>query len=269
MADTTAQVYLKNRVIDNFSKHVETYDDNAGIQKLAADKMIASLEPWLDIIPPGPILEIGCGTGFITEHILRLFPQKEIYVTDISGDMVAFCKQKMDNKGLLSDRVKFGVMDGESLKNAEKYAFIISGFTVQWFNDTMFGGYSMIDALKPGGLLLFSFPGDHSFSQWKMMCQDLEIPYTGNKLPDEERLVVQLSMKPVFVDSFSEYVPERYESVAEFFRKMKRIGAGTPTNDKQLTNSQMKRLIAYWEDKYPDVVEVDYQLVYVAVKKND
>ncbi|HKJ32043.1 MAG TPA: methyltransferase [Balneolales bacterium] len=269
MAENITKKDLKNQIKDNFSTHTSMYDEFANIQKLAAEKMIASLQPWMDIIPHGPILEIGCGTGFVTELMLQLFPNRDIFVTDASYEMVKVCEQKMYEKELVTDRVKFGVLDGDELKETQKYALIISGFTAQWFKDAMLASYAMVDALKPGGLLLFSFPGDHSFSQWKAMCQDLDYPYTGNKLPEEDRLVVQLSMKPGFVDSFSEIVPERYDSVPDFFRSLKKIGAGTPTNDKQLSNAQMRKLINYWTQKYPDIVEVDYQLVYIAFQKND
>ena len=269
MAENITKKDLKIQIKDNFSKHTVSYDNHATIQKLAADKMIASLRPWMDIIPRGPILEVGCGTGFVTEQILHLFPEREIFVTDASYEMVKYCEQKMYRQGLLDNRVKFGVLDADTLKENKKYALIISGFTAQWFNDAMLTSYAMVDALKPGGLLLFSFPGDHSFAQWKSMCQDLNIPFTGNELPEEDRLVVQLSMKPGFVDSFSEIVPERYQSVPDFFRSLKHIGAGTPTNDKQLSSTQMRKLINYWAQKYPDVVEVDYQLVYIAFQKND
>lgn len=269
MAENITKEDLKKQIEKSFASHIKNYDQYATVQKLAANKMVDSLKPWMDIIPRGPILEIGCGTGFVTEKIIQLFPERDIFVTDISYDMVKHCENKMYQKGLLNNNVKFGVLDADSLKEVEKYAFIISGFTAQWFKDAMMTGYAMVDALKPGGLLLFSFPGDHSFPQWKMMCQDLDIPYSGNSLPEEDRLVVQLSMKPVFVDSFSELVPERYDNVASFFKSIKHIGAGTSTNDKQLTNSQMRELINYWEQKYPDVIEVDYQLVYIAVKKND
>lgn len=269
MAENTAIKSLKNQIKENFSNHITTYDKNASVQKLAADKMIESLKPWLDIIPSGPILEVGCGTGFVTEKLLQLFPDREVFVTDLSYEMVKFCERKMHRENLLSNNVKFGVLDGDDIKDVEKYALIISGFTIQWSKDAMTSAYAMIDALKPSGLLLLSFPGDHSFTQWKMMCQDLQIPYTGNKLPEEDRLVVQMSMKPVLVDSFSEIIPERYDSVTDFFKSLKNIGAGTPTNNERLTKSQMQSLINYWEKKYPDVVEVDYQLVYVAAKKND
>ncbi len=252
------------------SKIVSRYDDYAAIPRLAAEKMTASLEPWLELVPSGPILEVGCGTGLVTERLLPLFPGREIIISDISPDMIEICKHNLSEKGLLRDSVRFEVLDAEKIKEVEKYALIISGYTIQWFSDAMTGGYALIDALKPTGLLILSFPGSKCFFQWKKACEELDIPFTGNALPELDRLGVQFSMKPVLIDSFDEIYPERYDNALGFFKTLKNTGETVKIDkDKRLSVGQMRALLAQIDSKSQSVIEMGYHLIYMAARKNE
>lgn len=262
----------RKRIIDAFSGSAGHYEEFADIQQLAAGQLIKSLRPWIDLVPRGPILEIGCGTGFVTRDLIRMFPHHEMVVTDISPAMLDRCRKNLESENLLSDKISFRALDGEKLDEVEHYALIVSGFTLQWYHDPMFGLYRMVDALVPAGLLLISFPGDRSFPEWKRYCEQLDIPYTGNRLPNKEKLAVQISMKPLLIDEFEEMYAQSYETAQDFFRSLKKIGAATPLpsgrrQPGKLSPAQLRRLIRYWNNKRPDGIQVNYNLVYIAGRK--
>ncbi len=50
-----------------------------------------------DFVAPSQILEIGCGTGYMLQHLHRQFPSAEITGIDISSDMLAVAQQKVSN----------------------------------------------------------------------------------------------------------------------------------------------------------------------------
>lgn len=76
MGQTVPEVNTLNKqVAENFGRSVSDYHKQAEVQKEVADRLIASLEPWRDILPPGPILEVGCGTGFVTQGLVDLYPK--------------------------------------------------------------------------------------------------------------------------------------------------------------------------------------------------
>ena len=261
---------FKREMIAAFSKMAVTYDEYAAIPRLAAEKLTASLEPWIDMVPDGPILEIGCGTGLVTEKILTLFPGRTFIISDISSNMVEICKDRLKRKGLLHDKISFKVLDAEELKKKDEFALIVSGFTIQWFQDAMFVGYNLIDALKHTGLLIMSFPGSRSFYQWKSACDELQIPYTANTLPEWDRLGVQYSMKPVLIDTFDEIYPERYDSALDFFKTLKKTGAYVQKKkDKRLSFRQFRKLLNHMDSKSESVIEIGYHLVYMAIRKNE
>ena len=190
-------------------------------------------------------------------------------ISDISPEMLDICKHNISEKGLLRDGIRFEVLDAEKINDIEKYALIISGYTLQWFSDAMTGGYALIDALKPTGLLILSFLGSKSFFQWKSACEALDIPFTGNALPELDRIGVQFSMKPVLIDTFDEIYPERYDNALGFFRSLKNTGEAVKVDkDKKLSVGQMRALLAQIDSKSQSVIEMGYHLVYMAARKN-
>lgn len=256
----------RKQVALNFGKSVEDYHRYAEVQQSVAKRLIASLEPWRDIIPPGPILEVGCGTGYVTEGLLDLYPERDKVITDISPEMVDFCRNRFTGTSTIS----FSQLDAEQLNtDAPQYGLAVSGFTAQWFKDPALTLGKMMEATKPGGLLLASFPGSKSFPEWRACCRELGIPYTGNELPDTEEIVVKMSTGPVQVDYYEDTVIQKFDSAAGFFRHLKTIGANTrnDTKGRSLKPSEMKMLIDHWNSECKGRIQVSYHIIFLAVKR--
>lgn len=256
---------FKDEIADNFGKAVSSYHKHAEVQKGVADRLIASLEPWRDILPPGPILEIGCGTGFVTEGIIELYPKREKIITDIAPEMTEFCRQRFDK----AENIRFRALDAEQISTEQpEYAMTVCGFTAQWFKNPALTLGKMMEATKPGGLLLASFPGSESFPEWKECCRELGIPFTGNTLPDTEEMVVKMSTGPVQVDYYEDTVRQKFSSALDFFQHMKTIGAGTRREGRALKLSEMKMLMNHWDAQQNDDITVSYHVVFLAVKRD-
>lgn len=266
MSHTATDLHpAKSDIAQNFGKSVDYYQKHAEVQKEVARRLIASLEPWREIIPPGPILEVGCGTGFVTEGLTELYPKREKIVTDLSPEMVAFCKERFES----ADNITFDVLDAEQISKGEpEYAMTVSGFAAQWFEDPALTLGKLMEATRPGGLLLASFPGSESFPEWKEYCKELGIPFTGNTLPDTEEVVIKLSTGPVQVDYYEDTVTQKFDSAADFFRHLKGIGAGSRKEGRALTPAEMKLLINHWDSKSRGEITVSYHVVFLAVKRD-
>lgn len=256
---------VKQQIASSFGDAVSYYDNHADVQREVADRLIASLEPWRDIIPSGPIIELGCGTGFVTEGLVELYPEKEIQVTDLSEEMVEYCRQRFTDRKNLS----FRVQDAEDVPYDEPhYAMTVSGFTPQWFKDPAQTLGRWLQATKPGGLLLASFPGNESFPEWRDHCEELGLPFTGNKLPDVEEMVIKMSVGPAQVDYYEDTVTENYESARDFFRELKKLGAGTQRGGRSLTPKELSLLIDHWDSSTEGSIRVSYHVVFLAVKRD-
>tara|TARA_R110000868_G_scaffold396971_2_gene669444 strand:+ start:23729 stop:24532 length:804 start_codon:yes stop_codon:yes gene_type:complete len=265
MKSTEQPLKYSEKITESFSKSVQNYHEKAEVQKKVAEGLNASIRPWKDIIPPGPILEVGCGTGFLSELMLNEFPTRNFVLTDASSEMVSFTEERLGN----SARTKFETLNVDEIENpTPQYSLIVSNFAAQWFEDTAIGLEKLTQMLNPGGILLTAFPGNHSFMEWYECCLELGIPYTANPLPDVEEVVVKLSLNPVQVDYYENDLFQNFNSSMDFLRSLKDIGAGISTTDKSLNTKQLKLLTSFWDKKTNNQIKAKWHVVYLAVKKD-
>lgn len=256
---------MKANIRGNFSDSVQYYHEHASLQENIADRLAKALKPWQYSIPDGPVLEIGAGTGFLTKHLLKMFKERDLIISDMSDEMVQFCK----NEYFEFDSISFETLDAEQADwQEERYALIAGNYVAQWFKQPALTLSKIAASLKPGGLLLISFPASESFSNWRQYCLDLGLPYTGNSLPDLERVVIDLSMGPFKVDYYEDDMIETFEDVFDFFRHLKNMGASTNLNNKMLSVKQLKLLNDYWLEKDNGKVNVQYHTAFIAAKRD-
>ncbi|GAB5408778.1 MAG: hypothetical protein BalsKO_11430 [Balneolaceae bacterium] len=265
MKSTEPTLISKEKVFKSFSKSVEKYHQKAEIQRKVAEGLRASIQPWKEIIPPGPILEFGCGTGFLSELMIDEFPAREFLITDASKEMVSFTKNRIGS----SELVQFEQLNVDEIVAPEPtYSLIVSNFAAQWFDDTAVGLENLTKMLNPGGIMVTAFPGSHSFMEWYECCLELGLPYTANPLPDIEEVVVKLSLNPVQVDYYENDLFQDFSSSMEFFKHIKEIGAGTSISGKQLSAKQLKLLTTFWDNKANNQIKAKWHVVYLAVKRD-
>lgn len=256
---------LKQQISEAFGDAAPYYDEHAEVQREVADRLIASLEPWRDILPSGPIIELGCGTGFVTKGLAELYPNREIQVTDLSDEVVEYCRKKFGEQ----DNLSFRVQDAEApVTDEPHYAMTVCGFSAQWFKDPAQTLAQWLQATKPGGLLLASFPGNESFPQWRKMCEELGLPFTGNELPDVEEMVIKMSVGPAQVDYYEDTITQTYNSARDFFRELKKLGAATQREGRSLTPKELSLLTNHWDSTADGKIEVSYHTVFLAVKRD-
>lgn len=261
------EILEENPIHKRFGESALIYHQEAEIQKKVTEGLIASLRPWKEILPSGPILEVGAGTGFLTELLLEEFPERKIAVTDASREMVLFAHEDLYEKGAALDNAMFMPFDVDvDTLGENEYSLIISSFAAQWFKDTALGLSKLAQALKPGGLLLVSFPGNKSFPEWYEACLETGLPFTANALPDTEEVVIKLSMDPVQVDFYENTLTQTFPSSRDFFYHLKDIGASSSKRGKSLSPKQLKVLMDHWDSKGEDV-KVSWHTVYLVAKK--
>ncbi len=99
------------------------------------------------------ILEIGCGPGNITKHLLSLRPDFNILGTDMSPNMIELAEKN-------NPQAKFRVMNADEISILqESFDGIVSGFCIPYLSETetkklIQDSYSL---LNENGLLYLSF----------------------------------------------------------------------------------------------------------------
>ena len=148
----------KDLIRRRFEANLERYHKLALVQK----KICAELGRMAaGVCDPDNIsfgLEIGVGTGFLTEHLISLYPHAKWYLNDITDASEGFVSQYTGG-----DKTSFLLGDAETLSFPQDLDMIATASTVQWFDDLPAFARRAADATRSGGWILLSTFGPRNF----------------------------------------------------------------------------------------------------------
>lgn len=121
-----------------------TYDRSSEPQQSWASEVLGRLE---GISQTATALDIGCGTGRVTEALLALVPHGRVLAMDASADMVALARRR------LGDRAQVWCQDVLDLDLDEPVDAIVSTATLHWVTDHDRLWARLARALRPDGVL--------------------------------------------------------------------------------------------------------------------
>jgi trans-aconitate 2-methyltransferase len=121
-----------------------TYDRSSEPQQAWAAEVLARLA---GIAQDATVLDVGCGTGRVTEGLLALVPQGRVLAVDASADMVALAR------GRLGGRAEVWCQDVLDLDLDEPVDAIVSTATLHWVTDHDRLWEQLAGALRAGGVL--------------------------------------------------------------------------------------------------------------------
>ncbi len=207
-----------------FSAAAATYEGSADVQFNVAGRLgarIANLSR-----PAAPrILEIGCGTGFLSRDLRKRIPEASWTITDISSQMLDRCRANLEAQ----DDTSFKVMDGEApnFASTERFDLICSSLAFQWFENLPSSLSKLSALLAPGGHIAFATLAENSFSEWRQaytaVGADPAVLKCLSRADIEEAMPKNGT---AYVDE--EYIAQPYANGHSFLRKLRQIGADTP-----------------------------------------
>jgi trans-aconitate 2-methyltransferase len=122
----------------------ETYDRTSKPQQRWANEVISRL---IGVERDATVLDVGCGTGRVTEHLARLAPAGRVLAIDASEDMVALARER------LGERAEVWRCDVLDLDLDAEVDVVFSTATLHWVTDHDALWPVLARALKPGGKL--------------------------------------------------------------------------------------------------------------------
>ncbi|KTC68907.1 putative methyltransferase [Legionella birminghamensis] len=134
----------------------EDYAIGSYVQATVAQSYLQRLQ----FKPQDRVLDVGCGNGSFTEHLIKMLPDGLILGVDASENMVELASKLCE----VYPNFSVQVMDMQSLNFTEEFDYIVSFWCLQWAKDLIAVYNNMYRALKEGGKLFLLFPsGDDPF----------------------------------------------------------------------------------------------------------
>lgn len=219
------------------SGYAEAADAQAQAAALLAGRIAAA-----DLVIDPRILELGCGTGFLTRALADAIGPARWTVSDIAPEMIARAQATSDL------RADWRVIDGEAVDpSLGRFDLIASNMAFQWFVDLPGALARLAAQLSPDGLLAFSTMAAGSFVEWSDALAAEGLPSGMPAYPDAAALT---ALAPTGFAAAVEVVdiiqPET--DARGFLRRLKAIGAGTPApNYRPLTAAGLRRAMARFD----------------------
>ncbi|CAO3459035.1 Dethiobiotin synthase BioD (EC 6.3.3.3) [Azospirillum argentinense] len=244
-----------------FGKAAPRYEEHAAVQRIAAERLaerVARLP-----LPPRPrVLEIGCGTGFLSRALHERIGPADWLLTDLSPDMLERCRATLGDP----DDSAFRIMDGEQPDLDGPFDLIVSSLALQWFHAPAAALARWAGLLAPGGRIAVATLAADSFQEWREAHRALGLeagvptyptrhaldrlwPAGGEGLVEEERLL------------------RRHANGLDFLAELKGIGAHLPAEGRRpLSPGALRRVLRRLER--PEGLTMTHHIAYGLFRKD-
>lgn len=146
-----------------FEKHMRDYEENAVVQREISDQLSELIEEHMPSKSVGNVLEIGCGTGFLTRALLPKIEYSHWWLNDLSEDMCRYAARHLhDNFDILAGDILSSMPDA-------KLDLIVSASCFQWIEDLEKLIGRIRDWSNPDSILAFSTFGESNFFQLRQL----------------------------------------------------------------------------------------------------
>ncbi|MGY0831945.1 dethiobiotin synthase [Azospirillum argentinense] len=244
-----------------FGKAAPRYEEHAAVQRIAAERLaerVARLP-----LPPRPrVLEIGCGTGFLSCALRERIGPADWLLTDLSPDMLARCRAALGDP---TDS-EFRIVDGEQPDLDAPFDLIVSSLALQWFRDPASALARWAELLAPGGRIAVATLAADSFREWREAHHALGLE-TGIPPYPTRHALDRLWPAGGSGSVEEERLPRRHADGLEFLAELKGIGAHLPAEGRRpLPPGALRRVLRRLER--PEGLTMTHHIAYGLFRKD-
>lgn len=232
-----------NKIRRGFSESAKSYDLFSSLHREIADKLLAQVikEP-----APSALLDVGCGTGYLTVRLKEHFAQSKIIGLDFSPGMLEAATRKHDG-------IAWVLADGNNLPFSDGcFDILISNLAYQWAGDLSRAFSEARRVLAPNGVLACTLFG---YNTCQELFQSLDEAKTKAlqfiRLPDRSQVRQALAasgFKNPKVDS--ERIKIEFNGMHELIAWLKSIGANNLSREGFLGPEAISRAASIYRKKF-------------------
>jgi malonyl-CoA O-methyltransferase len=206
-----------NPIIRAFNANAFHYNKKAFVQQRIADQFFSLLP--MKTIRYGLLLDVGCGTGFLTKKIKKTHPDNTLIALDAAPDMLSQLPK--------FDRLQLICADFNAIPLMDACCeAVFSNVALQWSRETTRSLQEWLRVLKPGGRLHFSTLLDGTLIEWNRCWENLADERRVNALLTQKTLeTIQLPDNCQWLKKEAQTLVEYYKNVEEALASVREIGA--------------------------------------------
>lgn len=111
----------------HFSRAAQTYDRGAGLHRHVAARLVEMM-PDAAAGVPSRILEVGCGTGVLTEQVRSRYQDAAMCLVDVAEGMIACVRERWG----ADSRMEFVTGDVREFVSPFRFDLIVSSSALHW-----------------------------------------------------------------------------------------------------------------------------------------
>lgn len=214
---------FNERIAQRFAAAAQHYDEQAIAQRQSAAYLLT------EITFSGTVLDVGCGTGWLTQQIAQQRSVDSVYALDIAHDML--CSMYLDD-----DKVFKIQADASNLPiKSNSVDVVVSNFALQWLTEpSVFVGH-LQRILRQGGQFALALPVHGTLCEVEQAWRAVDDQPHINSFYTAEYWINLLQLQGFTIvkqqqQAFFQY----YDSTKELLKSLKTIGA----NELQQTRRQ-------------------------------
>ncbi len=250
-----------------FSRSALRYHEYATLQRQIAARLA---DRFLDTLQPVSILELGCGTGFLTRKLSDRFPRATIDAIDLSPEMIRLARETLP-----ALPVRWQVADMNRWRGPGPYELVASSTALHWADSLGRLARRIGQQLVEGGQLVAAVMAAGTLAELHQLREEIA-PGKGpvRPLPSEGQLRSALAESGLKICQWEPVDCRRtFPSSKILLRALQRSaftgGPFASPPDRKLVRSELERLGRIYQQRFGDSqgnVHATFRIIYLRAR---